>query len=326
MKSARVFSVLVVAGLSACQAAERSDNGLPPALGSGISAPDIPKVADLMKPETKSGAASTSGMSGTGTLYPRVQAELGPKVTGVLRSIKVGEGDTVKKGQVVFQLDSSQASLMVQQAEAQVTSAKTTLRAVDLELSRATQLNARGSLPQATLEQIQARHEAAQNAVSQTEVALSMTRRALSDTVVTAPFAGIVTARHKEPGEIATMMPVTVVLEIQDHSVLELRVRLPEGVLRTLAPGGSLDVSFPAIGTQRQVAVKRINPSVDIATRTIEIIAELDNADQSLKPGMLVNVSVADTPTEASDGAIGSANTAAPVQSTVPTKAAGAAP
>jgi RND family efflux transporter MFP subunit len=295
--------------LLACKAKDTGSAALPPASGAGVAGPNIPAVAGLMQPEAEA-STKEQGITGTGSLFPREQAELGPKVTGVIRAVEVDEGDTVKKGQVVFRLDAGQSALMVQQAEAQVTSAKTNLRAADLEYQRAKELNARGSLPQAAYEQIQARYEAAQNAVAQSEVAVSMARRSLGDTVVTSPIAGVVTARFKEPGETATMMPVTVVVVIQDVSVLELRVRLAEGALKTLRTGSSLKVTFPAIGGERIVAVKRINPTVDVATRTVEVIAEIDNADQGLKPGMMAQVALAEDSSELSTAATASASSA----------------
>src|SRR5690606_924637 len=155
------------------------------------------------------------------------------------------EGDPVKKGQVLFRLDGGQAALMLQQAQTQVASAKTQLAATELEYQRARELHARGSLPQAQFEQIQARYDGAKNAVAQAEVAVSLAKRSIQDTVVTSPISGVVSSRQKEPGETATMMPPTTVVVIQDVSVLELRTRLPEGALKTLRPGSELQVVVP---------------------------------------------------------------------------------
>ena len=292
-----VLLVGVVVVLSSCSKKDESlGSALPPPTGEGATPVAVPAVSDLMKPQGNGATPSNGDFSATGTLYPKDQAELGPKVTGVIRSIEVDEGDKVKKGQVVFRLDSAQASLVLQQAQTQVVSAKTNLRATELEFERAKELNARGSLPAATLEQIQARHEAAQNAVAQAEVAVAMAKRSLSDTVVTSPINGVVTARNKEPGETASMMPVTVVVVIQDVSVLELRVRLPEGSLKNLTEDSMLHVALPAVGAERDVKVERINPAVDVATRTVEVVAAIDNSDGSLKPGMLANVTLANQP------------------------------
>lgn len=288
------WAYVVVSSMAlGCQVEAQRGNSLPMAVGEGIAAPAVPAVSDLMRPDVAAGERSRA-FSGTGTLYPKDQVELGPKVTGVLQSVEFDEGDLVKKGQVVFRLDSAQSRLMVQQAEAQLQVARSNLAAVKLEYDRAKELHARGALPTASYEQIQARFDAVSTGVTQAEVATSLARRAVADTAVTSPISGVVAARYKNPGETATMMPVTVVLVVQDVSVLELRVRLPETALRYLKPGASLKASFPAIDGERTVAVERINPAVDVVTRTAEVIAKLDNADGSLRPGMLANVELAE--------------------------------
>jgi RND family efflux transporter MFP subunit len=304
MKWVQLLCVTVLAAACAKAEGEAQGAALPPPTGEGVKPPEVPAVKDLLQADTAA-VTKSNEFAATGTLYPREQAELGPKVTGVLRSVEVDEGDRVKKGQVVFRLDSSQSGLMLQQAEAQVNSAKTNLRATELEYQRARELNARGSLPAATFEQIQARHESAQNAVAQAEVAVAMARRGIADTVVTSPIDGVVTARHKEPGETATMMPVTVVVVVQDVSVLELRTRLAESALGKLDTNSELRVVLPSVGVERTVKVKRINPAVDMATRTVEVIAELDNADGSLKPGMLANVTLIGAETAPASGKAG---------------------
>ena len=96
--------------------------------------------------------------------------------------------------------------------------------------------------------------------------------------------------KRKSVGEMVTMMPPTIVLVVQDVSVLELKVRLPERALRNVSAGSELTASFPALGVDRVTRVKRINPAIDIATRTVEIVADVDNSDGTLKPGMLADV------------------------------------
>jgi multidrug efflux pump subunit AcrA (membrane-fusion protein) len=117
-----------------------------------------------------------------------------------------------------------------------------------------------------------------------------MAQKALSDATVRSPFDGVVTAKLKSIGEMATMMPPTVVVTVQDQLVVELRVRVPERWLTQVRPGSVLHVRFDAIGVDREAKVARINPTVDARTRTIEVIAELDNPDLQLKPGLLAQV------------------------------------
>ncbi|HEY8944817.1 MAG TPA: efflux RND transporter periplasmic adaptor subunit, partial [Polyangiaceae bacterium] len=196
-----------------------------------------------------------------------------------------------------------------QQARTLLNAANVGLKSAELDYQRTRELHQRGSVPQATFDQMQARYDNAKNAVAQAQVALSMAQRASADTVVTSPIDGVVTAKLKNVGETVTMMPPTVVLVVQNVKVLELRTRLPERNLAVLSPGTRLVVSFPALKIERTVDVARINPAVDALTRTVEIVARLDNADGRLKPGMLAEVRLASEVAAGAPGASGSAGT-----------------
>lgn len=291
---ARLLLVLWLVALGGCK--KSSDKAeLPPATGSGVPAPDIPAVVASAGEASDAGASSDSArLSGTGTLYARAEAQLGPKATGVLTAISVKEGDKVKKGQLLFRLDSAQADLSVRQAKTLLEAAEVGLRSAETDYKRTKELYDRGSVAPATFDQVQARYDNAKSAVSQAKVAVSMAQKASGDTSVRSPIDGVVTAKLKNVGETVTMMPPTVILVVQDVSVIELRARMPERSLATLAPGSAIRMRLPAIGVERTTTVKRINPAVDMLTRTVEVVAELDNADGKLKPGMLAEVDFGD--------------------------------
>jgi multidrug efflux pump subunit AcrA (membrane-fusion protein) len=88
------------------------------------------------------------------------------------------------------------------------------------------------------------------------------------------------------------MMPPTVVVMIQDQETLDLRFRLPEKALATVKAGGKLKATFSSLGVTREAAISRVSAAVDARTRTIEVVAELPNTDQSLKPGLLAEIEV----------------------------------
>jgi multidrug efflux pump subunit AcrA (membrane-fusion protein) len=85
-------------------------------------------------------------------------------------------------------------------------------------------------------------------------------------------------------------MPPTVVLVVQDQSILELRLRLPEHDLGKVKIGDLVTARFDALGTTRQAKVTRINQAVDPHTRTVEVVAEIPNPDRTLKSGLLAAV------------------------------------
>jgi RND family efflux transporter MFP subunit len=258
-----------------------------------VPAPEVPSVGSLMSAAPGAGGApGARALSATGTLYARAEASLGPNASGTLSHIAVREGDKVKKGQLLFRLESAQANLAVQQARASLESARVNLRAVELEFNRTKELYDRGSVPQASFEQVQARYDLAKSSLAQSEVQLALLQKTAADAVVRSPIDGVVTSKLKNVGEAVSMVPPTIVLVVQDVNHLELRARLPEHALGSIKPGSKLLAVFPALGVRREVLVSRINPAVDVATRTVEVIADVDNADGSLRPGMLADVTL----------------------------------
>ncbi len=277
--------------LAGCKNGKADPGGLPSPTGSALPAPSIPAVPTAPAASASS-ASSENGFRGTGTLRPKEEAQLGPKASGVLTAIAVDEGDVVKKGQFLFRLDSRQASLAIEQAKSQVTAAKVNLSAAELDYKRTKELFDRGSVAPAIYDASKARYDGAKTAVKQAEVALDLSKKMAGDMSVRSPIKGVVTAKLKSVGETVTMMPPTIVLVIQDVSELELRAKLPESALSFLDVGTPIRVKFPAVGTDVSVPIKRINPTVDPRTRTVEVVAMLDNKGGKLKPGMLAEIHI----------------------------------
>ena len=290
-----LWALLTCLSLGACQ--KKDLPKLPPATGEQAPpAPKIPKLAELAK---QSGAADTpvAARAGTGSLQALHSAALGPKDSGLLTAIAVDEGERVRKGQVVFRQDDEQAKLALEQARTQVATAKVQQASAQLDLDRTRQLHERGSVPQDALDQAKSRADAADSMVAQAQASVNLAQRRLANLVVTSPIDGVVAEKRMNVGEIATMMPPSVVLVVQNIDVLELRARLPENALKTVGEGAQLEVRFPALDETRKVKVQRIAPTVDPRTRTIEIVAQVDNKDHRLKAGMLAEVAYADAAT-----------------------------
>jgi RND family efflux transporter MFP subunit len=272
-----------------------------------LPALEIPRIESA---QTKPAEGEDSaGFRGTGTLFPREKAELGPKMTGVITKLTVAEGDTVKKGQLLFTVDAGQASLAVQQAQASLNAANINQGAAELDFNRTKELFDRGSVPPATFDQVKARLDGARTQVEQAKVAVSQAQKAVADTAVVSPLDGVVSAKLKSVGELATLMPPTIVLVVEDVRTLELRARLPERALSSLKSGDKLQITVPATGEQRDLQIERINPTVDPRARTIEVVSRIDNQDGKLRPGMLAEVRFADpgkvAPTPAAAGSPG---------------------
>lgn len=288
----RYHALILAAFAFACgrndQAAE-----LPPATGPG--APPLPELPAVAGDAGARAVAPTAGHT-TGTLYAHAEAALGPNASGVITKITVDEGARVKKGQVLVQLDARDARLRLDQARAALEAARVQLRAVQIEYDRTRSLYDQGAATKAVMDRAQAQLDAAQVGVTQAQAAVAMAEKGVADTVVRAPMDGVVVAKLKSEGEMVTMMPPTVVLVVQDQSTLDLKFRLPEEQLAHVHAGDPVTATLTSLGVTRSATVARVNPIVDPRTRTIEVVAELDNRDGALKPGLLAEVALGAAP------------------------------
>jgi RND family efflux transporter MFP subunit len=292
MKAAPMRTVLLLAALAAlagCKSDKPGAAALPPARGEGAAPP--PKLPDVTRPPAGGGVRPTAGRA-TGTLFPRAEAAIGPHMGGVITRLNVAEGDLVKKGDILFQIDSRDAALRVAQAKTGLDAANVNLRATQIEYDRTKQLYDGGAATRAMMDQVSARLDAAKVGVTQAQAALNMMQAGVADTTVRSPLDGIVVAKLHSTGEMVTMMPPTVVLVVQDQSTLELRFRLPEEALATVKAGDPVSVHVTALGATRTARVRRLGATVDSRSRTVEVVADVDNSDRTLKPGLLAEVTL----------------------------------
>jgi RND family efflux transporter MFP subunit len=297
MRTIVVLSAVLL--VAAC--GRKRDVQLPPAQGPGAAA--LPALPDLPKDDSEGGdraksspeattVAPTEGRT-TGTTFPRAEAQIGPKASGVIEKVFVNEGARVKRGMVLFRQETRDGELRVDQAKAAREAARVSLQATETEYARAKQLFEKNAASRMEWDQVQARMDGARVGVQQADVALAMAEKSLSDATIRSPIDGVVTAKLKSDGETATMVPPTVILVVQDQSTLELRFRLPEKALRQVKRGDVVTARFDALGVTRAAKVSRINSALDARTRTVEVVADIPNRDGSLKSGLLAEVELA---------------------------------
>lgn len=328
--TARILITALLTALVACDPGEGDKPKLPPTQGVAPKIPVPSAGAGEAKARPQPGTRDMTRERYVGNARPKHEAELGPKMSGTLAAVEVQEGDRVKKGQVLFRLDGRSTRLGVAAAEAGLQGAQIARDNAKRELERQQQLAAKGTIAAAVLERSEAAYNAALNGVSQAEVSVSMARRGSSDSTVVSPIDGLVAHKLKSVGETVTMMPPTTVVVIQDQSVLEVRVRVPEAALKLLHEGDIVTAHFTAVEVQREATIVRIQPTVDAATRTIEVVADVDNADGVLRPGMYVEVELRPPlasvlPPRPEAPAAPAPDPAAPAPTPAPAGAAGAA-
>jgi RND family efflux transporter MFP subunit len=207
---------------------------------------------------------------------------------GALVAMTVDVGARVERGQVVFRVDDRDAGLRLAQAQTQLAAARQQLSSTAVEYRRTQALFEQQATSSQQRDRISAELDAAKVGVAQAQSGVAIAGKAVTDTTVLAPIAGVVVSRRAALGDYVT--DGMSVLVIQDQARLDLRFRLPDRALATVRVGDAITVSVPALAASRKAAISLVAPGVDPRTRTIELTAVLDNRDGALRPGLMVDV------------------------------------
>ena len=215
--------------------------------------------------------------SGTATLEAEADAEVIAKVGGEVRRILVEEGDRVKAGQVLAQLDDRQLRLQAAQTRA-------ALAKSDRDFNRQVELHDKGLVSAGAFEGLKYDLE-------NQRAADDLARLNLSYSEIRAPFPGIVSTRHIKVGqEIAIGSKL---FRVTDPTPLKASVFVPERELARLKPGQSATIAVDALaGRAFPAIVKLVSPTVDAATATFKVTLEVNDPKGDLKPGMFSRVGI----------------------------------
>jgi membrane fusion protein, multidrug efflux system len=215
--------------------------------------------------------------SGTATLEAEADAEIIAKVGGEVRQIFVEEGDRVRAGQVLAQLDDQQLRLQAAQTRAALAKA-------ERDFNRQVELNEKGLVSAGAFENLK-------YDLDNQRAAHDLAQLNLSYSAIRAPFAGVVTERHVKLGK--ELAVGAAVFRITDPTPLKASVFVPERELARLKPGQPASVAADALaGRSFPAHVKLVSPMVDAATATFKVTLEVDDPKGDLKPGMFARVGI----------------------------------
>lgn len=211
-----------------------------------------------------------------GTVEPQSTTLVSFTGSGTLKRILVKEGAHVSRGQLIAELDDTQARNMLAAAKAQMDQAS------DAQ-ARMQQLHDAGSLPDIKWVEVQSQ-------VQQAQSQLAMAQKQLADCRIVAPVSGVVGSRMVEPG--MTVLPAQPLCNILDISSVKVRVSIPEREVASIKPSTPTTIEIAAIG--RSLHGGRIEKGVeaDAATHTYDVLINIANQGGAILPGMVANVSI----------------------------------
>jgi RND family efflux transporter MFP subunit len=231
-------------------------------------------------------------VTGTGSIFAVRTTDIGPSVDGVIETVMVRVGDVVKKGQPLFKTRDADARLTVQELERQLALARAQLRQAQSDLGRQDKLRGGGWVSASRMDAIRTSAEVAAAQAGVWEARLAQARQHLSDTLVRAPYDGVITRRDVDEGRfMATRIPGGQgggggVVQIMQIDTVAAIVQTPERYLGLLKTGMPVTVRIDSVGGDFKTQVRVINHRLDLATRTVEVRMALPNPDFRIRPGL----------------------------------------
>ena len=238
-----------------------------------------------------------------GNLIGAATVAVVPKVSGRLEAVNVRLGDQVRRGQLLATLEDRELREQVRQNEASLEVSRATVRQREADLKnaqsnleRSRNLFARNLIARQTLDDAEARYDAALAQVdlakaqgNQATARLDELRINLSNTRILSPVDGFVGSRSLDPG--AFVGTNSSFLSVVDIHFVRLVANLVEKDLRRIVLGMPAQVEVDAYpGEVFQGRVARLAPVLDPATRTAQMEVEVPNPASRLKPGMYARV------------------------------------
>lgn len=250
------------------------------AVGCGGEPGALPESTEPAEVTVSTPVATSAFVTVPGTVVSAQRAELATRTSGTIRRIPVDIGSRVSRGDVLVELDTDDI-------EARVTSAQASARLARQYHDRISALAQDGAATQQELDEAQARLEMA-------EAGLRETRAQRGYVVLRAPFAGVVSARRADPGDLAK--PGVPVLELIGSSALKIEADLPADMVGRLSEGQRVSVYLPGPGQRFPARVTRVVPAVQTSSRRFKMEArfETDSAGQpSIPPGTFARIELA---------------------------------
>jgi multidrug efflux system membrane fusion protein len=238
-----------------------------------------------------------------GSVRARTSAVVSTRIPGSISVLRVREGDRVRKGQLLAQLDAQEnqataavANAAIDEARRGVDEAMSRKKLADTTFDRYQNLFKEQAVSRQEFDVRQTEKDMAAQGVARAESRLKQTQEGakasatMSDyTRIIAPISGIIASKQADLG--ATIFPGQPLMTIEDEGSYQLELALPESVATRVKPGSPLQVILDAVGSSFTARIAEIVPTADPGSRTF--MAKIALNQKGLKSGMFGRGSIA---------------------------------
>jgi RND family efflux transporter MFP subunit len=283
---ASLLAVALASGLLSGCARPGSDEEIQSAEVPTISAETGVVVRrDLVEPLLARGAVAAP---------PNEDVRLAAQVAGRVVAMRVAEGDAVRAGQVVAEIETAPLEDQQRQARAVLSQAKAALENARLNLDRTGRLFDRGIAAGKEVEDARAQQAAAEAGLEQAQAALAIADRQLARARITSPISGQVVKRFVGVGEQVDGTPAQPLLEVANVDRVEVAAHVTADHLGRVRVGQAAAIESDAYpGRTFEGEVIAIAPAIDPATNTGLVRVRVRNPERLLKVGMFAQARIA---------------------------------
>lgn len=225
-----------------------------------------------------------TGYTTEATVEAVKQSTVAAQVSGRVAAVNFDAGDFVKAGSVIVRLSAQELSSAVAGSQAQVAQAAATLANARANYERQQQLFQQKFISQAALDRATAEYRAAEAAARAARASVGQSAAVSSYTVITAPFSGVVAARHVEVGE--TVTPGKPLMTGFDPKDMRVIANIPQYKLAEVKAAPRVSVEIPSLNKWIDATGVTVLPSADVTTHTVKVRIDLPTSVEGVIPGM----------------------------------------